>query len=308
MPPLTATSTSPARMAASRIPAARTPEAHTLLMVSEETSFGMPASICACREGIWPCPAWSTWPITTCWTCSGSTPARSSAALIAIPPSCGAWKDDSPPPSLPTGVRAVPRITGWGMAQTLVSALDMDVRATPEAPAATSADTIAVGVFEDEGVAHDLPGGELNALLDAGEAKRVLHKVALTHAGGRRWLVAGLGARDEFDPERARVAAGGVIARARELGARSLCWELPHHVSDAHAAAFVEGSVMGAYEFTMFKSGGEDDDGVKLGELIVSAHDDVAGSVETGRVVGESVNLTRDLQNRPANDLTPTRL
>src|SRR5215217_2681731 len=184
----------------------------------------------------------------------------------------------------------------------------MDVRATTEAPAATSADTIAVGVFEDEGVAHDLPGGELNALLDAGEAKRAFRKVAVTHADGRRWLVAGLGARDEFDPERARVAAGGVIGRARELGARSLCWELPHHVSDAHAAAFVEGSVMGAYDFTMFKSGSQDDDGAEVGELIISAHHDVSGPVETGRVVGESVNLTRDLQNRPANDLTPTAL
>src|SRR5215213_9628338 len=185
----------------------------------------------------------------------------------------------------------------------------MDVRATTEAPAATGADTIAVGVFEDEGVAHDLPGGELNALLDAGEARRGFRKLALTHADGRRWLVAGLGARDEFDPERARVAAGGVIGRARELGARSLCWELPHHVSDAHAAAFVEGSVMGAYQFTMFKSGADDDDrGSELGELIISAHHDVSGPVETGRVVGESVNLTRDLQNRPANDLTPTAL
>src|SRR3954447_23836244 len=121
MPPPTATSRSPARMAASRMPVARTPEAQTLLMVSEETSLGMPASICAWREGIWPCPAWSTWPITTCWTCSGSTPARSSAALIAIPPSRGAWEDDSPPPSVPTGVRAVPRITVLGMAETLVS-------------------------------------------------------------------------------------------------------------------------------------------------------------------------------------------
>src|SRR4051812_36556426 len=184
----------------------------------------------------------------------------------------------------------------------------MDVRATTEAPPGTEADTIAVGLFEDEGIAHDTPEGALGALVDSGEAKPGFRKLALTHADGKRWLVAGLGKRDDFDPERARVVAGGVLARARALGARSLCWELPHHVSDAHAAAFVEGSVMGAYEFTMFKSGGEDDDGVKLGELIVSAHDDVAGSVETGRVVGESVNLTRDLQNRPANDLTPTAL
>jgi leucyl aminopeptidase len=185
----------------------------------------------------------------------------------------------------------------------------MDVRATTEAPPGTGADTIAIGLFEDEGIAHDTPEGALGALVESGEAKPAFRKLALTHAGGKRWLVAGLGKRDEFDPERARVVAGGAIARARELGARSLCWELPHHVSAAHAAAFVEGSVMGAYDFTLFKSGGdEDDDGPELAELVVSAHDDVSSAVETGRIVGESVNLARDLQNRPANDLTPTAL
>src|SRR4051812_39396793 len=186
----------------------------------------------------------------------------------------------------------------------------MDVRATTEAPPGTGADTIAVGLFEDEGIAHDSPDGALGGLVEAGEAKAAFRKLALTHDDGKRWLIAGLGKRDEFDPERARIVAGGVIARARELGARSLCWELPHHVSDAHAAAFVEGSVMGAYDFRMWKSKGDDDDDESDGvaELIVSAHHDVAGPVETGRVVGESVNLTRDLQNRPANDLTPTAL
>ena len=184
----------------------------------------------------------------------------------------------------------------------------MDVRATTEAPPGTGADTIAVGLFEDEGIAHDTPDGALGALVDAGEAKPAFRKLALTHAEGKRWLIAGLGKRDEFDPERARIVAGGVLARARELGAKTLCWELPHHVSDAHAAAFVEGSVMGAYDFTMFKSGGDDEDGPELGELIVSAHHDVAAPVETGRIIGESVNLTRDLQNRPANDLTPRAL
>ena len=61
-----ATSTSPARIAWSSTPTARMPEAQTLLIVSEETSFGIPASIWAWREGIWPCPACSTWPMTTC--------------------------------------------------------------------------------------------------------------------------------------------------------------------------------------------------------------------------------------------------
>ena len=79
----------------------------------------------------------------------------------------------------------------------------MRVTATTDAPPATDADTIAVGVFEDEGVAHD-HGGVLQALVDSGEARRGLRKLAVTHAEGRRYIVAGLGARGAFDPERAR--------------------------------------------------------------------------------------------------------
>jgi leucyl aminopeptidase len=185
----------------------------------------------------------------------------------------------------------------------------MDVRATIEPPAATGADTIAIGVFAGEGVAHDLPDGELSALLESGEARTGFRKLALIHADGRRWIVAGLGKREDFDPERARIAAARVLGRARELGARSLCWELPHKLSDAHASALVDGTVMGGYDFTLFKSGAdEDDDSGELDELIVSAHHDVSEAVGHGLIVGESVNLTRDLQNRPANDLTPTAL
>jgi len=184
----------------------------------------------------------------------------------------------------------------------------MDVHATTDAPAATTADTIAIGVFDGEGVAHDLPDGALGALLESGEARTGFRKLALTHADGRRWILAGLGKREEFDPERARIAAAGVLGRARELGARSLCWELPHKLSDAHASAFVDGTVMGGYEFTLWKSSGDDEDSAELAELIVSAHHDVSEAVEQGLVIGESVNLARDLQNRPANDLTPTAL
>ena len=50
----------------------------------------------------------------------------------------------------------------------------MNATATTDAPDATAADTVVVGVFEDEGVAHDLEGGPLDALLDSGEAKRQL--------------------------------------------------------------------------------------------------------------------------------------
>ena len=171
MPPPTASSRSPARTAWSIRPAARMPDAQTLLMVSDETSLGIPALICACREGICPVPAWSTWPMITCCTCSGATSARSSAALMAIPPSSVGCSEESPPPSFPTGVRAEPRITVRGMGPSAIKVrARMRVSSTTQAPPDTGADTIAVGVFEGEPIAHDVDGA-LQGLVDSGEAR-----------------------------------------------------------------------------------------------------------------------------------------
>ena len=59
------TSTSPARIIESAISTARIEEAHTLLIVSEGTSTGIPAPTAAWRPGACPAPACSTWPMIT---------------------------------------------------------------------------------------------------------------------------------------------------------------------------------------------------------------------------------------------------
>jgi leucyl aminopeptidase len=183
----------------------------------------------------------------------------------------------------------------------------MHASATTDAPAVTNADTIAVGVFDDEGVAHDLEGAPLAALLDRGEARTSFRHLALHGADGRRWLLVGLGKRDAFDPERARVAAATVRGRARELGTRVLCWELPHHVPDDVAAALVEGTILAGYRFDRYRAR-PDDAPAEVDELIVSAHHDVAEAVRRGAVGAEAQNFARELQDTPANDLTPTAL
>src|SRR6478752_6830875 len=162
--------------------------------------------------------------------------------------------------------------------------------ATTESPAATKADTIAVGVFADEGIAHDLEGSPLTALLDAGEARTTFKHLALHHADGRRWLVVGLGRRDAFDPERARVAAAAVHGRARELGTRVLAWELPHHVPDEVASALVEGTILAAYRFDRYRARPEDEPR-DVQEIVVSSHHDVAAAVERGAIGADAQNF-----------------
>jgi leucyl aminopeptidase len=183
----------------------------------------------------------------------------------------------------------------------------MHVAATTGAPLATGADTIAVGVFEDESVAHDVPGATLGALLESGEARRRLGDVAVAHAEGRRWIMAGLGDRSRFDAEGARVAAAKVEARARELGAATLCWEVPHHVGEAVVAGLVEGTMLHAYRFDRYKTArAKEPPGLE--RLIVSAHHDIAQIVTDAAVITAAQNRARDLTNAPANELTPTAL
>jgi leucyl aminopeptidase len=182
----------------------------------------------------------------------------------------------------------------------------MRIAATTDAPLKTAADTIAIGVFEGEDVAHDVAEGALQRLLDRGEARRAFKRLAVTHAEERRWIVVGLGAREAFDGERARIAAAVAHGRARELGTTTLCWEVPHHVDDAVVGGLVEGTVLHAYRFDRYRNHPEDEGGPEA--LLLSAHHDVGEPVAVATIVAEAQNRARDLQNAPGNELTPEQL
>src|ERR687894_2963838 len=169
----------------------------------------------------------------------------------------------------------------------------MEIRATTDSPPDTGADTVVIGVFEGKGIPHDVEDGALGALVESGEARAAFRKLTHAHAAGRRWILIGLGDRDAFDPERARIAAAVALGRARDLGACTLCWELPHKVPDAVAGALVEGTLLAAYRYTEFKSEPGEERAPEA--LVVSAHHDVAVPVEAGRAGAEAANRARDL-------------
>ena len=184
----------------------------------------------------------------------------------------------------------------------------MDVTAHPELPAAESADTIAVGLFEGEGTPSNCPAA-VSELLASGEARASFKSLALTHADGRRWLLVGLGSRKDLSPERARVAAAVAAGRALELSTRVLCWLSPDGTDPMVAGALVEGTILAGYRFERFKSAPEQPDAPpKHLQGLIVAGEGVERAVADAAVVAERVNSARDLQNRPANDLTPTAL
>ena len=109
-----------------------------------------------------------------------------------------------------------------------------------------------------------------------------------------------------FDAERARLAAAAVHGRAKELGTRRLCWEVPHHVGDAVVEGLVEGTVLAAYRFTRYR---EDERRAARSTRSSSAPTTTSASRSSAAaIVAEAQNAARDLQNTPANDLTPAAL
>jgi leucyl aminopeptidase len=170
----------------------------------------------------------------------------------------------------------------------------------------TSADTRVIGLFEGE----SLPEGPLRALSDSGEARGKPRSLAVAHSpDGKRVIVVGLGKRDDFDSEKARVAAAVAAGRARELSARSLSWEAPPGAGVA--GALVEGTLLALYKFDRFKSSSDDDSGsgsaVESLE-VVSADADVSAAVDRAAVTAGAQNAARDLQNLPSNVATPAFL
>jgi leucyl aminopeptidase len=180
------------------------------------------------------------------------------------------------------------------------------VESTTALPQDADADTVVIGVIEGEQVHHDVDG-VLNDLVTAGEAKGKHRHLAVAHAGSKRWVLVGLGERDELDGERVRVAAAAALGRARELGAKRVCWEVPHKVDPQIAAAIVEGTLLTAYRFDRYKSKPcEDDAGLQA--LVISAHDDLSDVVAEAEIVARAANAARNLQNTPANEMTPRHL
>jgi len=182
----------------------------------------------------------------------------------------------------------------------------VQTESTTALPAETDADTVVLGVLDGEGIAHDVDG-VLQGLVDAGEAKSKHRHLAVAHAAGKRWVLVGLGKRDELDGERVRIAAASALGRARELGTRKLCWEVPHKVGPEIAAAIVEGTLLCAYRFDRFKAA-PSEERVDVELLTLSAHHDLSDAVDEATVIARAVNTARDLQNAPPNEMTPTHL
>ena len=167
-------------------------------------------------------------------------------------------------------------------------------------------DFLAVLVFEGDDLPEPLAGAP-----GSDDVKSSYKKATLVYPGTpRRALVVGLGGRDDFVPERARVAAAIAARTAGSLEASSLALRGPDEDPAAVASAMVEGAILASYRFDRFKSKEDEEDGDSKGlaEITLIAAGGLGAAVEAARIGAEAENFARELQDLPSNVVTPSYL
>jgi leucyl aminopeptidase len=168
-------------------------------------------------------------------------------------------------------------------------------------------DFLAVLVFEGDDLPEPLAGAP-----GSDDVKSSYKKATLVYPGTpRRALVVGLGGRDDFVPERARVAAAIAARTAGSLDASSFALRGPEDEDPAAvASAMVEGAILASYRFDRFKSKEDEEDGDSKGlaEITLIAAGGLGAAVEAARIGAEAENFARELQDLPSNVVTPSYL
>ena len=136
----------------------------------------------------------------------------------------------------------------------------------------------------------------------------LLHRPAGLKA--KRLLLIGGGKAKSFSSTELRKAAGAAVRAMKGKSIRTFAFAVPQNGASAadSVRAIVEGAYVGDFDPDYYKSDRKDQ---KIDELTILAGGDQAaldGALQTGRIIGESQNFTRDMVNEPSNRMTPTMM
>ncbi len=183
---------------------------------------------------------------------------------------------------------------------------------------------LAVVVFKDEradaGELQELDaatGGLIKSVIDGEELKGKEGETVYLHLGAgrsdlkaQRLLLVGGGERDAYQVGQVAQAAGTAARtlRARNVKSVGLLLRGPDGADERAAAAALEGALIGLFEPDKYRTVEKEERQIERLTVIAPGADEAAikRGAERGRVVGESVNFTRDMANEPGAYMTPT--
>ncbi|WP_306507292.1 leucyl aminopeptidase [Corynebacterium sp.] len=138
----------------------------------------------------------------------------------------------------------------------------------------------------------------LAAVGATGKAGEIVKIPAPQKAGAAQVIALGLGDVEALDDEALRRAAGTAARATAGVGT------IVTTVADFGVSAAVEGLILGGYSYRGIRSSELPED-QQPAHFVVVADKSAGEELEAARIVAESVLLSRDLVNTPANELYP---
>ncbi|HEX9425795.1 MAG TPA: leucyl aminopeptidase [Pyrinomonadaceae bacterium] len=183
---------------------------------------------------------------------------------------------------------------------------------------------LAIAVFKgekaDDGFLKDLDsitGGVIKSVLDSEELKGKESETVYVHLIGNsdikahRLLLVGVGERSDYTAAEVSQMAGTAVRALRGKNVKSIAVvprreETPEDI----VSMAVEGSVMALFDPDKYRTTDKEDRKIEKLIVVMDGADETSlkRGVERGRIVGESVNFTRDLANEPGAYMTPTNM
>jgi leucyl aminopeptidase len=200
----------------------------------------------------------------------------------------------------------------------------MEVQTSAERYQEQDVQALAVAVFKDEradeGILKELDeaaGGVLKSVIESEELKGKEGETVYVHlaSGGglraRRLLLVGVGERDNYRPAQISQMAGTSVRFLRGKNVKTIGL-ISRAEGDAGktAAAAAEGATIGLFEPDKYRTVDKEERLIDRLVIISEGADgeELKRGAERGRIIGDSVNFTRDMANEPGAYMTPTNM
>src|SRR5918912_279742 len=128
----------------------------------------------------------------------------------------------------------------------------------------------------------------------------------------KKILLLGLGKREKFTDETARICAGKAAQKAKDVGAKEFSILQFTNLDEGLIEPMVEGTMLALYSFDKYKtSDNNNSNKAKVEEVSILVNSDspkFQSIADRTSLVVEAVNFAREIGNLPPNDCPPAQL
>lgn len=203
----------------------------------------------------------------------------------------------------------------------------MEIAVTNDLITNVACDILIIGLFKEAiapNLSTDIPDNQLfshiRAIISEQPDCGKYGEIAIIHTwgaiGAKRVMLLGMGKKEELSTDKIRSLLGIAMRTAQKMHITSVATILSNFITENNTIktavqAVVEGSLLGTYQFNYYKTKQPHITTIETLHLIESKVENNSAlnqCVHKATIIGNSVNLTRDLINHPAQYMTPTQM